>query len=99
MFLLEKSKWNQYIGRRNQFLLWKLRGMSIVSYERYPKNSDIYCNTHRQTLAKNSFCSEDKQEGKTGGEISRARKKKATLLGLLIYQISPSTIAFPLQKV
>jgi len=69
-----------------------------LSYERYPKNSDIYCNTHCQTLAKNSFCSEDKQEGKTGGEISRAREK-ATLLGFVIYQISPSTLAFPLQKV
>lgn len=81
LFLLEKSKWNQYICCRNRLLFWKRCSISNLCCERYPKNSDIYCNTHRQTLPKNSFCSEDKLEGKTGGEISRA-KKKSNAVGL-----------------
>jgi hypothetical protein len=37
-------------------------------------------------------------KGKQAAKYQEQRKK-ATLLGLLIYQISPSTVAFPLQKV
>jgi hypothetical protein len=58
---------------------------------RIQKHAHVCFNAQRQALAENSFCSEDKQQGKTRRWNIKCKKKKATLLDLLIYQISPST--------
>ena len=46
------------------------------------KYSHICCNTHRQTLAENIFCSGDKEQGKTRRRNIKIKKKKSNAFGL-----------------